>query len=92
MGLLKFIADHYSNVHYERTEAQIEKEEWLIKDWIPFHRYWLMPSALLTQICCGSLYAWSGLNLPLEAYILGRNGGIDRATASITFYVSVGNF
>ena len=91
-NLSQAITDHYSNTHYERSDTQIENEKWLIKNLVPFNRYYLMPAAVLIQVCCGSLYAWSGYNLPMEAYIMGANAAVDRATASITFYIAVGNF
>ena len=84
------LSNHCSDTNYKRSEAKIEREKWLIPGCIPFSRYLLLPAAVLIQICCGSLYAWSGYNLPIEAYILGRNGSIDRAQASITFYIAVG--
>ena len=84
------LSNHFSDTNYKRSEAKIEREKWLIPGCIPFSRYLLLPAAVLIQICCGSLYAWSGYNLPIEAYILGRNGSIDRAQASITFYIAVG--
>ncbi|KAJ3193263.1 hypothetical protein HK101_005126, partial [Irineochytrium annulatum] len=41
------------------SEAQIERERWFIKD-VPFSRWMLFPAALLIQLGCGSLYAFSG--------------------------------
>ena len=84
------VSSHFSDTHYKRSETQIEREKWLVSGCIPFSRYVLLPVALLIQICCGSLYAWSGYNLPMEAYIMGRNGSVDRAKASVTFYIAVG--
>ncbi|KAJ3310658.1 hypothetical protein HDU76_003316, partial [Blyttiomyces sp. JEL0837] len=43
-------------------------------------------------LCCGSLYAWSGFNGPIETYIYGPNGGTDRAIAVNTFYIAVAVF
>jgi hypothetical protein len=91
-NLVETITNHYTNTQYIRSEKQLENEKWLIKNRVPFNRYYLMPAAVFIQICCGSLYAWSGYNLPMEAYILGLNGGIDRAMASITFYIAVGTY
>jgi hypothetical protein len=92
INILQLITNLYSNTHYDRTEKQIENEKWLIKTKVSFNRYLLMPAAVLIQMCCGSLYAWSGYNLPMEAYILGPNGNVDRATASTTFYIAVACF
>jgi hypothetical protein len=88
--LSELLTHWYSNTTYTRSEKQLENEKWLVKDFIPFNRYFLMPAAVLIQLCCGSLYAWSGYNLPMEAYILGQNAAIDRASASVTFYIAVG--
>ena len=88
--IVTFISNHYSNTNYVRSDEKIENEKWLIKNVIEFNRYMLMPAAVLIQICCGSLYAWSGYNLPIERYILGPNEAIDRGSASITFYIAVG--
>ncbi|XP_055332299.1 L-lactate transporter-like [Paramacrobiotus metropolitanus] len=83
---------HYSETSYPRTEKQLEREQWLIPKLIPFNRYMLMPAAVLIQVCCGSLYAWSGFNLPLEARLYGFNGATDRAIAVNVFYLAVAIF
>ncbi|KAI8805216.1 major facilitator superfamily domain-containing protein [Cladochytrium replicatum] len=93
---------HFSSTKYNRTEAQLEREKWLIPGVIPFTRWVLMPAAVLIQLCVGSLYAFSALTdpfsfqgdyyLPIETAILGPNGGIDRSQASITFYLAVAVF
>ncbi|XP_055357334.1 L-lactate transporter-like [Paramacrobiotus metropolitanus] len=88
----KAIAYHYSETKYVRTEDQLERERWLIPKLIPFSRYMLMPAAVLIQVCCGSLYAWSGFNLPIEAKLYGFNKGVDRAIAVNVFYVAVAIF
>ena len=41
------------------------------------------------KICCGSLYAFSGYVLPIETYLYGPNGGVDRSIAVNTFYIAV---
>ncbi|KAH9273584.1 hypothetical protein BASA83_004252 [Batrachochytrium salamandrivorans] len=64
-------------------------EPWLL---LNSTRFFLFPAALLIQLSVGSLYAWSGYNLPIEAYIFGINGAIDRNIASNIFYVAVGVF
>ncbi|KAI8587218.1 major facilitator superfamily domain-containing protein [Geranomyces variabilis] len=96
MGLLQAAKWHYSSTHYERTPAQIKSEERLAPG-VPFNRYFLMPAAVLIQVCCGSLYAWSGYNLPIERAIYGENlsakkVAIDRGLASNVFFVAVAVF
>ncbi|KAJ3266326.1 hypothetical protein HK104_006129, partial [Borealophlyctis nickersoniae] len=90
MGVLDKIRTHYSNTTYDRSPRQIERETWLIPGVVKFNRYYLMPAAVLIQVCCGSLYAWSGYNLPIERYIYGP--GPDRAIAANVFYVAVAVF
>jgi lipopolysaccharide export LptBFGC system permease protein LptF len=52
-----------------------------------------MPAAVLIQVCCGSLYAWPGFNLPIEHYINSDATAVsDRGQASITFYLAVASF
>ncbi|KAF0698382.1 Aste57867_10984 [Aphanomyces stellatus] len=36
---------------------------------IPFNRWILFGAAFLSQFCCGSLYAWSIYNAPIDTYI-----------------------
>ncbi|KAJ3147085.1 hypothetical protein HDU89_005893 [Geranomyces variabilis] len=96
MGLLQAAKWHYSSTHYERTPAQIKSEARLAPG-VPFNRYFLMPAAVLIQVCCGSLYAWSGYNLPIERAIYGENlsakkVAIDRGLASNVFFVAVAVF
>ncbi|TPX63002.1 hypothetical protein PhCBS80983_g00170 [Powellomyces hirtus] len=88
---------HYSSTHYERSQKQIDREEWLIPGVLRFNRFFLMPAAVVMQVCCGSLYAWSGYNLPIERAIFGPNlnaagVAIDRGQASNVFFVAVAVF
>ncbi|KAJ3014096.1 UNVERIFIED_CONTAM: hypothetical protein HDU68_000440, partial [Siphonaria sp. JEL0065] len=84
--------DHYRDTVYVRSDAQLEREKWLIPNAVPFNRWALPVAAFFIQICCGSLYAWSGFNAPIEAAIYGMNNGVDRGIASITFYIAVAFF
>ncbi|KAJ3050682.1 hypothetical protein HK097_008323 [Rhizophlyctis rosea] len=91
-GFLELLKRHYSSTHYERSEKQLEREQWLIPGVVRFNRFFLMPAAVIIQVCCGSLYAWSGYNLPMERYILGANNAVDRSVAANVFYVAVAVF
>ncbi|KAI8810406.1 major facilitator superfamily domain-containing protein [Cladochytrium replicatum] len=88
------IVNHFSSTKYVRSDAQLEREKWLIPGAIPFTRWLLMPAAVLIQLCVGSLYAFSGMIKlqchPIEAAIYGP--GTDRAMASVTFYIAVAVF
>ncbi|KAJ3111613.1 hypothetical protein HDU96_005519, partial [Phlyctochytrium bullatum] len=86
------IYKHYRDATYHRTEAQIQREQWLIPGVVRFNRWVLFPAALLIQLCCGSLYAWSGYNSPIETAIWGPNGLVDRAMAVNAFYIAVAVF
>ncbi|KAI8847836.1 major facilitator superfamily domain-containing protein [Chytridium lagenaria] len=83
MGIKELIFKHYGDSTYHRTEKQIEKEQWLIPNVLSFNRWILFPAALIIQLCCGSLYAWSGFNSPIETALYGPNGLVDRGMASI---------
>ncbi|KAH6602699.1 hypothetical protein BASA61_000864 [Batrachochytrium salamandrivorans] len=90
---MDLIKNHFKAVHYDRSPAWLRAEEYLfLVAPIKFNRFFLFPAALLIQLSVGSLYAWSGYNLPIEAYIFGINGAIDRNIASNIFYVAVGVF
>ena len=92
MNILDRIVSQYSNTHYESSEKQIEAEKWLITG-VPFNRYYLIPAAVLIQVCCGSLYAWSGHNMPIEHFIYSDTVKVaDRGVASVTFYIAVAVF
>ncbi len=45
-----------------------------------------MPAAIIIQFCCGSLYAWSVFNKPIDSLLETSN------LAPITFYIAVGLF
>ncbi|KAJ3113840.1 hypothetical protein HK098_007562, partial [Nowakowskiella sp. JEL0407] len=93
---MQYITKHFSSTDFIRSDAQLEREQWLIPGVIRFNRYFLMPAAVAIQLCVGSLYAWSGYNLPIEAAIYGLNLNkgtpVDRNIASVTFYIAVAVF
>ncbi|KAJ3407899.1 hypothetical protein HDV05_005235 [Chytridiales sp. JEL 0842] len=92
MTIKDAILNHYKDTDLRRSQQQEEREQWLIPNVVPFSRWVLMPAAVIIQLCCGSLYAWSGYNLSIETYIFGPNNGVDRALAVNTFYVAVAVF
>ncbi|KAI8821339.1 major facilitator superfamily domain-containing protein [Fimicolochytrium jonesii] len=96
-ALVRAVKYHYSSTEYHRTDKQIKREEWLIPGVLRFRRIFLMPAAVLIQVCCGSLYAWSGYNLPIERAIYGpslsaKGVAVDRGQASNVFFVAVAVF
>lgn len=46
-----------------------------------------MPAAIIVQFCCGSLYAWSVFNAPIDEAISGNS---KVSQAPVTFYIAVG--
>ena len=89
--LLKKIADYY-NVDKEAS-ATIKNAEYLF--YIPpikFNRFLLFPASFGIQFMLGIFYSWSGLDIPVEAYIYGDNGGIDRGINANGFYVLIFGF
>ncbi|KAF8931137.1 oxalate/formate antiporter [Dissophora ornata] len=96
--LFRTVHRHYSDTEYRRSPETIEKEKNLIFN-IPFNRWTMFPSAFLFQAICGSLYAWSVFNDPIDGYIYGMvtNPATGKSAppahnAAITFYIAVGCF
>lgn len=85
--LLRLVQKHYRESEYVRSEAKLRREEYLLPG-VKFNRWYSMPAALIIQFCCGSLYAWSVFNKPIDTYIYGKV--VDMAP--ITFYIAVGLF
>lgn len=46
-----------------------------------------MPAAVVIQFCCGSVYAWSVFNEPIDMYI---SGDVKVSQAPVTFYIAFG--
>ncbi|RKP05244.1 hypothetical protein THASP1DRAFT_32915, partial [Thamnocephalis sphaerospora] len=86
--VMRLIQRHYGTTEYKRSEKQIENERTFFCGQ-PFNRWAMFPAAVIIQFCCGSLYAWSVFNQPIDNYIY-DNPNEDRAP--ITFYVAVGLF
>ncbi|KAF9978086.1 hypothetical protein BGZ73_003826 [Actinomortierella ambigua] len=93
---LQLLYNHYNNVEYHRTEKQIESERYLIGS-IPFQRWLMFPAAFIFQAICGSLYAWSVWNAPIDTRFYGTkvvNGKTVpmEQRANIAFSIAVGFF
>lgn len=72
---------HFSNTTYTGKIQPFDKQHSKFNPWI------LMPAAVIVQFCCGSLYAWSVFNAPIDEYI---SGSAKSSQAPITFYIAVG--
>ncbi|KAK3813378.1 MAG: oxalate/formate antiporter [Benniella sp.] len=97
-ALFREIHRHYSDTEYHRSERTIQQEKFLLFN-IPFNRWTMFPTAFIFQAICGSLYAWSVFNDPIDGYIYGvvLNQATGKAAATthnaaITFYIAVGCF
>lgn len=77
---------HYTNTKCFITQEQYEKEKYLISK-VKFNPWFLMPAAIIVQFCCGSLYAWSVFNAPIDEII---SGNAKVSQAPVTFYIAVG--
>ncbi|KAF0686937.1 Aste57867_21285 [Aphanomyces stellatus] len=74
------LLSHWTVTPPVKSAAQIEAEKHLLcipwfrgrflsSSLIPFNRWILFGAAFLSQFCCGSLYAWSIYNVPMDLYI-----------------------
>ncbi|CAO3564601.1 unnamed protein product [Mortierella alpina] len=97
-AVVRAIHRHYSDTTYERSAQTIEREKYLVSN-IPFNRWAMFPTAFIFQAICGSLYAWSVFNDPIDGFIYGRvlNPVTGKSAppvhnAAITFYIAVGCF
>ncbi|KAF9098129.1 hypothetical protein BGX23_006932 [Mortierella sp. AD031] len=87
--ITRLIYRHYSRVDYVRTEAQLNKEAYLIGN-IKFNRWIFLPAAFCFQAVCGTLYAWSVFNTLIDSALYGPSANTHMA--AITFYVALGCF
>ncbi|KAF9150699.1 hypothetical protein BGX21_003378 [Mortierella sp. AD011] len=89
---MNFIRNHYSDTTPRRTPEQVEKEKTILC--FPFNRWLMFPAAFIFQAICGSLYAWSVWNNPIDGEIYGfdsKNVPL-KSNAPTTFYLAVGFF
>ncbi|KAK9765087.1 hypothetical protein K7432_006860 [Basidiobolus ranarum] len=86
--IIAFIQWHYGTTASNRSPEQIERERYLYGD-VVFNRWLLFPAAVIIQFCCGSLYAWSVFNTPIDTLV---NGDANAGLAPITFSIAVGMF
>ncbi|KAG0215647.1 hypothetical protein BGX28_008893 [Mortierella sp. GBA30] len=95
---VRAIHRHYSDTAYARSEQTIERERFLLFN-IPFNRWAMFPTAFIFQAICGSLYAWSVFNDPIDEYLYGLatspttgKSSPAKHNAAVTFYIAVGCF
>ncbi|EQC39370.1 hypothetical protein SDRG_03572 [Saprolegnia diclina VS20] len=89
---------HWTVTQPIKSPAQLEAEQYLFcLPWfndqyfvwraIRFNRWYLFAASFLCQFCCGSVYAWSIYNTPMDTYLFG-NGADGRSP--YTFYIAIG--
>ncbi|KAG0196134.1 hypothetical protein BGX28_010532 [Mortierella sp. GBA30] len=98
-GLVGFIRNHYSDTTLRRTPEQVEREKTIGLGPLsmPYNRWLMFPAAFIFQAICGSLYAWSVFNGPIDTLLFGTimvNGKAlpKEEKAAVSFYIAVGFF
>lgn len=80
------VSSYFANTKCSISEKQYEKEKFLFAK-VQFNPWILMPAAVIVQFCCGSVYAWSVFNVPVDEAI---TGDAKSSQAPVTFYISIG--
>lgn len=84
--VVRAVAWHFGNTTCSISQQQFEKEKYLFGN-VKFNPWFLMPAAVIVQFCCGSVYAWSVFNAPIDLEI---TGDAKSSQAPVTFYVAIG--
>ncbi|KAF9556804.1 hypothetical protein EC968_007934 [Mortierella alpina] len=95
--VLSLIRKHYSDTKLRRSPEKSEKDKTLGLGPLsmPYNRWLMFPAAFIFQAICGSLYAWSVFNDPIDTELFGKPAGAKVANqekAAVTFYLAVGFF
>ncbi|KAJ1992469.1 hypothetical protein GGI26_003778 [Coemansia sp. RSA 1358] len=83
----QMVLSYYSHTEYLRTPQKIRKDQWILFGRVRCHAWMIIPIAVLSQFCLGSLYAWSMFNKPIDLYIYDNP---EANKAQITFYIALG--
>ncbi|KAG9065590.1 hypothetical protein KI688_001879 [Linnemannia hyalina] len=78
------LQDYYGETKYNGSAKSIQNDRSILGK--PFKRWYIAPAAMVFQAICGSVYAWSVFNLPVDNAIYGS----DQKVAPITFYINIG--
>lgn len=65
------IQDYYGETKYNGTAQSIQRDRTIFKK--PFKRWYIAPAAMAFQAICGSVYAWSVFNRPIDVAIYGSD-------------------
>ncbi|KAI8870442.1 MFS general substrate transporter [Ramicandelaber brevisporus] len=87
---VRTLLKHYGNTEYIRSPEDIKADERVFGGLLPFSHHAIIPAAILTQFCCGTLYSWSAVSkwITLNLWPSDKLGN----TATNVFFVSVGMF
>ncbi|KAJ2159346.1 hypothetical protein GGF46_003093 [Coemansia sp. RSA 552] len=83
----EMLINYYSNTEYYRTPEQILQDERVFFGLVRCRAWMIIPAAVLSQFCLGSLYAWSIFNKPIDQFVFGDPKANQ---AQITFYIALG--
>ncbi|KAG0229594.1 hypothetical protein BGW41_002985 [Actinomortierella wolfii] len=78
------ITAYYGETKYNGSPQSILRDRTIFNR--PFKRWYIAPAAMVFQAICGSVYAWSVWNRPIDIAIYGA----DLKVAPITFYINIG--
>ncbi|KAI9591600.1 major facilitator superfamily domain-containing protein [Syncephalis fuscata] len=81
----KLFISHYGDLQTRRSEKAIHNDLEFCCG-LKFAPWTLFPASIATLFCCGSLYAWSVFNKPIDTHIY-NNPNEDMAP--ITFYIAI---
>ncbi|KAJ2891070.1 hypothetical protein GGI21_005962, partial [Coemansia aciculifera] len=83
----EMVINYYSHTKYIRTQQQIRNDQWIIFGKVRCRAWMIIPVAVISQFCLGSLYAWSIFNKPIDRYLYNNE---EANRAQITFYIALG--
>lgn len=84
--IFRAVSWHFSNTTCSIDQQQYDREKYLFAK-VKFNPWILMPAAVIVQFCCGSVYAWSVFNAPIDEAI---TGDAKSSQAPVTFYINIG--
>lgn len=84
--VVRAVAWHFGNTACSIDQQQYDREKFLFAN-VKFNPWILMPAAVIVQFCCGSVYAWSVFNAPIDEAI---TGDAKSSQAPVTFYINIG--
>ncbi|KAF9997244.1 hypothetical protein BGZ80_007051, partial [Entomortierella chlamydospora] len=65
------IQDYYGETKYNGTPEMIQRDKTIFGQ--PFKRWYIAPAAMVFQAICGSVYAWSVFNRPIDIAVYGAD-------------------